>query len=293
MMKRFVCSIIVLLAGLAVMRPAAAQFAIQMDLGRKTFLANEPITATVTLTNRSGANVVMGGSGNRNWLRFLMEDSSGRQYPPVEVEADQPFMFQAGETMQRRVEISNTAMVSDIGTYSVKAVAFHPPTGNYYESNRVLFSITEVKPTWEASFGVPPQYENAGRVRVYGLILLRHETGTWLYFRLRDEGSQLVLKTYSLGPISQALDPVFTVDRENIMHAFFLAAPRIFSHVIIGPDGKLISRRYYKEQKEDRPMLVSNGGVLSVIGGAPYDPNAPTPEQQSPTRGVSERPPGL
>ncbi len=272
---------------------ASAQYLIQLKLDKTTFLSQEPIQATVSIANHSGADVVMGGRSNSNWLQFHLEDSNGRQFTPISVEVEEPFIFKAGASMRRQVLITDTHAVSEIGNYGVTAVVYHAPSQNYYQSNRTRFGVTEVSAYWQQDFGVPQGFPEAGRVRRYSLHLLRDDNGTKLYFRLTDERSQQRMATYSLGPISLALDPTFSLDSKNQLQVFFLAAPQTFAHCVLDPEGNLVTRQYYREVEKSRPALATRNGEFFVNGGTPYNPNAPPPEAADGARRASERPPGL
>ena len=58
---------------------AFAQFDVSMKLPRANFMALEAINATVNITNRTGAEAVLGGPGRAPWLSFEMTTSEGRQ----------------------------------------------------------------------------------------------------------------------------------------------------------------------------------------------------------------------
>jgi len=284
----------VMLALIAGALPCQAQYQIQLSLAKKTFLSQEPMLATLSISNSSGTDVVMGGRTS-NWLQFHLTDSAGRQFPPVGVEIEESFIFKAGESMKRKVLLSETHSISEIGSYAITAVVYHAPTADYYQSNRVRFTITDVKPIWQQTFGVPQGEPEAGRVRVHSIHILREENGSNVYYRLTDERSQMRLATYTLGPISQALDPTFTLDRQNQLQVFFLAAPRIFAHCVIGTNGKLVARKYYRETENDRPFMATKSGEIIVQGGTLYDPSAPPigPGTDEGVRRASQRPPGL
>jgi hypothetical protein len=209
------------------------------------------------------------------------------------VEVEEPFVFKAGAVMKRQILMSENHAIADIGPYAVHAVVYHAPTQSYYQSNRLRFTVTDVKAFWEQDFGVPQGLQDAGRVRKYSLHVLREDDGSRLYFRLTDDRSQMRMATFSLGPVNLALDPSFTMDSQNRLQAFFLAAPQIFVHCIIGPDGTLVSRKYYKEGKDNRPMLATRAGEIFVTGGILFDPNAPVASPKSTGRTASQRPPGL
>ena len=292
-MNRFVAIFYALVLAAVWVPEASGQYMIKLSLDKKTFLSQEPMRATVELSNNSGSDVVMGGPANTNWLSFHLEDATGRQYPPVQVEVEEPFVFKAGAVMKRQILMSENHAIADIGPYAVHAVVYHAPTQAYYQSNRVRFTVTEVKAFWEQDFGVPQGLQDAGRVRKYSLHVLREDDGSRLYFRLTDDRSQMRMATFSLGPVNLALDPSFTMDSQNRLQAFFLAAPQIFVHCIIGPDGTVVSRKYYKEGKDNRPMLATRAGEIFVTGGILFDPNAPVVTPKSTGRTASQRPPGL
>lgn len=293
-MIRFSLCCVFFLALTALVTPCQAQYQIQLSLEKKTFLSQEPMLATLSISNNSGTDVVMGGRTS-NWLQFHLTNSNGQSFPPVGVEVEESFIFKAGESMKRKIVLTDTHAISEIGSYAITAVVYHAPTADYYQSNRVRFTIMDVKPIWQQTFGVPQGEPDAGRVRVHSIHIMREENGSNVYYRLTDERSQMRLATYTLGPISQALDPTFTLDRQNQLQVFFLAAPRIFAHCIMGTDGKIVTRKYYREGENNRPFMATKQGEIIVQGGIPFDPSAPVvgPSTDEGVRKASQRPPGL
>lgn len=282
------------LACLALCAPQLrAQFATNLALPKTNYLSLEPMQATVTITNRSGSDVVMSGANDANWLTFEITDSVGRTLAPVGVKAEKPFIFKAGTTIAEKVTVTDRYGIEELGTYGLIATVYHPPSKQYYQSNRVRFNVMDTKPYWEAPIGVPAGFPNAGRIRRYALVIFRDVDKTNLYFRLFDDRSNQKLATYELGPITISLEPEAVVDNQNRLHAFFLAQPKVYCYVIIGPDGKLKKREYYKETDGNRPSMRNTGdGIVSVAGGEFFDPSAPPPKKGA-GRSVSERPPGL
>lgn len=270
-----------------------AQFATNVALTKTNFLALEPMQATVTITNRSGGDVVMSGSNESNWLTFEVTDPAGHSIAPSGMIKQKPFIFKAGTTIAEKVIISDYYGVDQLGSYGVTANVYHPPSKQFYASNRVHFNVMDSKPMWEAPIGVPAGYADTGRIRRYALIVFRDVDKTNLYFRLLDDRSNQKIATYELGPMSSAIDPEPVVDRDNKLHVFFLAMPKLYCYAIIGPDGKLKKREYYKEVDANRPaMLTGADGAVGVRGGEFFDPTAPPPARGK-GRSVSERPPGL
>lgn len=272
---------------------AHAQFNVTVSLPRTNYLALEAISASVSVTNLSGSDVVLGGPGRSSWLSFDITDSTGHSVP-VEVAADELIQIPPGSSIQRQIVVTDAYSPTEMGNYGLTARVLHSPTQQYYVSNRVRFNITDAKPIWEQTFGMPEGYKNVGKVRKYSLSIFRDVDSSSLYFRLIDEASGLRLQTYRLGPVSLIYDPQITVDRENRLQVLFLAMPKIFTHVIIKPDGALFKRGYYREQEGSRPQLArAANGDTRVIGGEYFDPSAPPPKAKNSGRGVSERPPGL
>lgn len=272
---------------------AGAQFATNLTLPKTNFLSLEPVQATVTITNRSGSDVVMSGANQSNWLTFEITDSIGRTVAPVGLVQQKPFIFKAGTTISEKVMISSFYGIDQLGAYGMIANVYHPPSRQYYVSNRLRFNIMNSKPFWEAPVGVPVGYPDSGRIRRYALTIFRDVDKSNLYFRLFDDRSNQVRATFELGPVSSTSEPEPFVDRDNTLHVFFLALPKVYCYAKIGPDGKLKKREYYKEVEGNRPAMLAGGdGTVTLRGGEFFDPSAPPPAK-SKGRNVSERPPGL
>lgn len=275
---------------------AHAQFQVSLKLPRTNFVALEPIAATVTITNRTGAEAVLGGPGRGSWLSFEMTDSSGRSLAPMDVDGTDLAQIPPGGTIQRRVMVTEAYAPGEIGNYGLIARVFHSQSGEYYASARSRFNITDIKPMWQQSFGVPPGYKRAGTSLRYAVMVFSDMEGSSLYFRLIEDKTEVRLQTYRLGPVSMAHDPQITLDKDNNLQLVFLAQPHIFSHCIIAPDGSLKKRSYYREEKGDRPRLtVDAAGEAFIYGGQLFDPSKPPPTPAGPAggRNLSEKPPGF
>ena len=273
---------------------AQAQFQVSMTLPRTNFMALEAIPASVAITNRSGADVVLGGPGRASWLSFEMTDNSGRPLSPIDVSGADLVQIPAGGSIQRRIVVTDAYAPTQIGNYGLTARVLHAPTGQHYKSTPVRFNITDNKPMWEQSFGVPEGFKGAGSARRYSVILFTDLESTSLYFRLIDDKTNLRMQTYRLGPVSMAHDPQITLDRENHLQVLFLAQPHIYAHCIIAPDGTLKKRSYYREENGNRPQMSLDGkGNAMIAGGEFFDPTKPPPKPVGSGRNVSEKPPGL
>ena len=274
---------------------AQAQFDISMKLPHSNYMALEAISASIVITNRTGAVAVLGGPGRADWLSFNMKTSDGVEVATVNVSGADLVQIQPGGTIQRRVTVTDAYSPTDIGNYAMTARVFHAPSGDYYESARTRFSIVDAKAMWQQSYGVPVGFKDAGKTRKYSLHALFDVNSTTLYFRMTDDKTGVMLRTYRLGPLSMVYDPQITIDAQNQLQVLFLAKPELFAYATIAPDGTLKKLAYYKQKGSDRPMLqqTSKGGVM-VAGGEYFNPNAPPPAKPKVGgRDISERPPGL
>lgn len=282
-----------LLVFIALSPLAQGQFATNLSLPKTNFLSHEPLMATVTLSNRSGGDIVMTGSALANWLTFEVTDVNGRSLPSIGLAQQKPFIFKAGTTIAEKVRVSDHYGVTELGAYGITANVYHPPTKQFYTSNRLRFNVMDAKPFWEQPIGIPAGFPDAGRIRRYSLVLFRDVERSNMYFRFTDDKSAQTLATYEIGPCSVSVDPTATLDSDNKLHTLFMAMPKLYCYVIIAPDGKLKKREYYKMTETSRPAMVASGdGSVSIQGGLFFDPSAPEPAKKK-SRPVSERPPGL
>lgn len=290
---RFAFCLLVL--GLAFVTTLSAQFETSLTVNKDTYITYEGLEATVTITNRSGADVVMGGPNDLPWLSFEITNPAGQPVQPLSMRAEQSLVLKSGATISRKVALSEHFSFSDYGTYGITANVYHPPSQQYFTSNRARANFTDAKKFWSKNFGVPIGQANAGQIRRYELCVLRDLEHTNLYVRLIDEKTELKIATFSLGHCIMVADPQVTLDRDNNMHALFMAAPHIYAHVTVNTQGRVSKREYHREILSNRPQLTSLAAdqTITVQGGEPYDPTAAPVDAKPQGRSVRQRPPGL
>jgi hypothetical protein len=293
--RRLLSRLSILCLALGVLCPAArAQFMTNVALDKPAYLTYEPVEATITISNKSGSDVVMGGPNGQGWLTFDVTDPGGNHVPPVRLRTDETIVFKAGTTLQRSVRLSDYLPFSEYGSYGVTASVYHPPSQQYYASNRVRVSVTDVKPFWDQSYGVPLGLPGAGQIRRYALCLLRDTEHTNLYVRILDDKTGIKLNTFCLGTCIMVSDPQVTIDSANMLHILFMARPQIYAHVIVNTQGRLEKPpTFHKEVPTSRPQLVvQKDQSVAVLGGTDYDPAAAAAPPTK-ARSVKDKPPGL
>jgi hypothetical protein len=273
---------------------ARAQFSTNITLNKATYLTNEAVQATVTISNKSGADVVMGGPNGQAWLAFEVTDPSGNRVPPLRLRSDETIVFKAGSDIKRTVLLSDYHTFSEYGSYGVTASVYHPPSQQYFASNRVRATFTEARAFWgkDSSFGVPLGLPGAGQIRHYELSVLRDFDRTYLYVRLIDEKTGLKLATFSLGSCIMVMDPQVTMDSANMLHILFMTLPHTYAHVTVDTQGRIVNRAYFREVKSNRPQLiVQSDKTIAVQGGVTFDPSVS--EAAPKGRSIADKPPGL
>jgi hypothetical protein len=274
-----------------------AQFQVGRAVDKVQHIVQEPQIVTVSVTNRSGSDLILGGPQGRKWLSFDVTDANERQKATSHLDAAEPMVFAAGATISRKVTVLSNHILEQ-GNYGLKAIVYHAPSGQYYQSNRVRFQVLEGQRYKQPLvFGVPPQYPGAGKTRQYVLLMHQDLERSYFYVRIVDDATGAMLNTYQLGTLTLFRDPQYTLDRNNNLHVMFLTAPTIYRYCVVRPDGTLESQSMHREVELNRPALfltASNDVVLR--GGVSYNPTAERAAQENVARkgrGISERPPGL
>jgi hypothetical protein len=278
---------------LAAAPSARAQYEITLKLNKESYLTYEGVEATVTVMNRSGADVVLGGPNNTPWLSFDIIDPQSRPVPPMRFRSEDNIVFKSGTTITRKLALSEQFTFSEMGNYIVVANVYHPPSQQYYASNRARGSFMNSKAFYSKAFGVPLGLPGAGQIRRYELSVLKDLDHTNLYVRLVDDKSSTNLATFTLGSWIRVSDPQLSLDKENRLSVLFMTLPHIYSHNVIDTQGNIVKRLYYKEHETNRPhLIVDASGNVVVEGGESYDPTVVAPTRPS-GRSVKDRPPGL
>jgi hypothetical protein len=287
-MKCLLLAVLILMT----VKPLWGQYAVQVVMERTEFFANEVMSATVNITNRSGAEVVVGGPGRTNWLQILIEDDFGKTpLPPLDVDGTKMMRIPAGATISQKLNLTQAYALADVGTYAAVARVYYAPTNSYYDSNRKVFTVVDNKPIWTQSYGVPKGYMREGMVMCYNLHVYRDYDRAFLYFTLCDEKLKIRSVSYRLDPILTTRDPQIALDKNNWLHVFFQATTEVFTYCIIKPDGMIHSRKHIHSAQGVPQLLAKEDGTLTVVGGTvESEPGSGGAKKK---RGVSDRPPGL
>lgn len=266
---------------------AHAQVAVNLKMSKSSYILNEPVTATVQITNHAGRQLVLRGNSSRPWLSFHLT-SSGRTVPIARRINYKPVVIPAGQTVSRRININTTYSLGRMGNYTCTATVNMPgPTRSGFTSNRDHFTVTGGRTVWVQRAGIP---KAPGEIREYKLITFSGNRSLELFAQVSSANTGLHIATIPLGKVLTIRNPTGTLDSANNMHALFQVKPDVFTHATISPNGRLLSTNHHKRGvRGGNPRLYALNGAVVVAGAVPYDPKAEA-EQRKKIRNISERP---
>src|SRR6266540_3622496 len=270
---------------------AEAQIQVDLKFKRLQYIAYEPVVATLSITNLAGRDIDLHDTGGQSWLGLEVTGNEGQPIAPMSAENGQgPLKIEAGQRVTHQINLTPLYPVHDFGTYHVRTNVYFADLGKFFYSPTRVFEVTDARPIWQQTVGIPDGVAAPGNVRTYSLLTNRFPDHTSLYVRVQDKDTGIVYATYSLGRAIAFEQPQAEIDRANQLHVLHCAAPRAWSYSRIGLNGELLTRSSFMETKT-RPRLVhSANGEVAVRGGM-----VETPAKSSPSTApkLSARPPGL
>jgi hypothetical protein len=270
---------------------ANAQIQVDLKLKRLQYIAYEPVVATLAITNLAGRDIELHDGDGQSWLGFEVTGNEGEPIAPLSSENGQPSLkIQAGQRVTRQIDLAPLYPVHDFGAYHVRTHVYFADLGKFFYSGTRVFEVTDARPIWQQTVGIPTSAAGAGEVRTYSLLTNRFPDHTSLYVRVQDKDTGIVYATYSLGRSIAFEQPQAEIDRANQLHVLHCAAPRAWSYSRIGLNGQLLEHSSFMEAKS-RPRLVhSANGEVAVRGGII---ETPAQSSRSTAPKLSARPPDL
>src|SRR5438309_4419144 len=166
---------------------ANAQIQVQLKFSRLQYIAYEPLLATVTITNRAGRHIDPNHDAGEPWFGFEITGSDGQSIAADSSQKMEPLSIEAGRTVTQKINIANLYPIQDFGTYHVRAHVYFSDLGRYFYSQTKVVEVTDARPIWKQSVGIPAASEAAGDARTSPLMAKRFADPTPLYARVDDE----------------------------------------------------------------------------------------------------------
>lgn len=267
---------------------ANAQISVTMKVERDTYLVNEPVTAVVSITNRSGRELFLHskpmGKIAKSWLDFALRRTGEQNLTRYNKGVFRAAKIPPGQTIARRVNLSQLYRISQSGNFTTNALI--TIDGQTYRSNPAHFGISAGSVMFSQHFGAPnTKYPD----REYRVLTFNDGRKTSIYTAVHDRKTKMSLAT---GRISNALlfkRPQATLDGDNHLHVLFLSTPEIYVHATVDKDGALLASEFYKRGPTGNPSFEPlPDGEIKVRGGILYDPKKEA-EKRAKARTISER----
>src|SRR5438034_7031415 len=212
---------------------AEAEGQIQVDLKfkRLQYIAYEPVVATVAITNLAGRDIELHDADGQSWLGFELTGSEEQPIAPLSgANPEPPLKIQAGQRVTRQIDLTPLYPVNEFGAYHVRTNVYFADLQKFFYSGTRVFEVTDARPIWQQTVGVPEGTAGSGEVRTYSLMTNRFPDHTSLYVRVQNKDAGVVYATYSLGRTIAFEQPQAEIDRDNQLHVSHRAAPRPWSY---------------------------------------------------------------
>src|SRR5438309_3358076 len=269
-----------------------AQIQVDLKFKRLQYIAYEPVVATLAITNLAGRDIELHDAEGQSWFGFEVTGSEGQPVPPVDTDNEQPpLKIETGQRVTQRINLTPLYPVHDFGAYHVRAHIYFADLGKFFYSPSRVFEVTDARPIWQQTVGIPDGVAAPGNARTYSLLSNRFPDHTSLYVRVQDRDKGIVYATYSLGRAIAFEEPQAEIDRGNQLHVLHCVAPRSWAYSRIGLNGELIARSSFMETKTRPRLFHTTEGTVAVRGGMLETPAAHSARDLLPK--LSERPPEM
>ncbi|MEP7014782.1 MAG: hypothetical protein ABI925_05020 [Verrucomicrobiota bacterium] len=270
---------------------AQAQIQVDLKLRRLQYIAHEPVMATIGITNLAGRDVDLRDADGEAWFGFEVTGKESQPIAPLPPNQSQPGLkIDIGKKVTQRINLTSLFPVSDFGTYHVRAHIYFADLGKFFYSQTKVFEVTDARPIWQKTVGIPDGAAGPGNARTYSLLSNRFPDHTSLYVRVEDKDSGIVYATYSLGRAIAFNDPQAEIDRANQLHILHCAGPRSWAYSHVGLNGELLAHSSFMETKTRPRLARAADGSVAVRGGMLDQPAAVPVVAPGKVPKLSERP---
>ena len=269
---------------------AHAQVNVNIEVKKRSFIRYEPLLVTVSVTNLSGRDLLL-EDGESQWFSFtVIQGERGTVLSPREPNYRlDPLELKIGETVNRKVDLTQLYPVSEYGIHRIRATIYVKEMDRYFTSRTANIDITEARTVWKQVVGVPETMPNAGSMHEVALLSAQGSIHQYLYCRITDPATGQVLCMYKIGHLIDNTQFQAQFDATNTLHILHLVGPKTYNLTQVGVNGEMHGQWIYDAPKL-KPTLRRDGtGNLDIVGATrrvEAAKNANTPK-------LSDRPPGL
>lgn len=270
---------------------AHAQLQVNIALKRSLYVSYEPLVINVTVQNLTGNSLHLADSDSAPWFGFQIETLDGRPVAPrTSRYSNAPIMIPAGGKISRSINLTPLFPIAEFGGYRVRANIHDASRNQFHTSPPLTFEITEGRPLFKKTVGVPADQPGGGGMRDITLMTHRLPASTQLYLRIQDAKTGTVYCTHRLGRIVSYGTPQIELDAKNTIHILQNVAPKAFLYSHIGLNGEVLDRKTYNQLSKRPGLKKTADGGYQVIGALLIDPNEAAAKAEQPLPSLSDRP---
>ena len=280
---------LVALALFGFIHSGSAQLQVDIKLKRTLYISYEPILINVSLTNLTGNPLPLSDADGNHWFGFQIETLDGRPIAPRSLNyTNEPLVLEPGQKLNRTVNLTPLFPIGEFGGYRIRAAIYAATLKRFFNSPPLNIEITDGKPVFQKTVGVPEGMPGAGETRNITVLTHRLPNSTQLYVRIENAKGGTVFCTHRLGRLVSYGTPEILLDKGNQIHVLQNVAPKAFLYSHIGLNGEVLDRKTYS-QIVKRPILREGpDGTIQVIGAQEIDPAAEAAKPPVPS--LSDRP---
>lgn len=288
-MNRMIPTLLRIAVIMASASSAFAQLGVSIRMTQSQYLAGEPVLVAVTLTNHTGSDIILANQGRRSWIDMVVKRANGEPASSLGRPNYGGVKIPSGQSMAKTIDIATLYNLREQGSYSISAIVSAAGLDSSgFISNRLLFSIANVRADWSQKVGVPGQ---PGKTHEFRVMNFTNERKSLLYTQVVDGKTGVSLQTLCLGEALLFRKPQAAVDRTQTLNVLYLATPEFYIHARVDVNGRFLGRELHKRGANGDPRLVTFAdGSVKVAGSIPYDARAEAAARGK-IRKISERPP--
>jgi len=272
---------------------AHAQISVSISLKERFYLLNEPVIATVNVTNLTGRDITLSDTPQYQWFGFRIVGEDERMVPPRDLHYHLPPLgLKAGETVKRTVDLNQLYELGETGTFRIQSTIYFDGLDKFFSSRPTHIELNEGRVLWRQTAGVPEGLPGAGQMRVFSL--LSHQVGehNMLYVRIVGKDDGTVYCTTAIGKLLDNIEPQAEFDSSNNIYILELTGTRAYTLTKFSPNGEFQGQTNYTAPKTRPSLRKTADGTLQIVGGRREVPIAQNPTTV-PIPKLSERPAGL
>lgn len=285
--------LLALLALVLLSEQASAQINVTLSIKRRVFILNEPVIATVAITNQSGHDIMLADTDvGKQWFSFGIV-CEGRSIPPRDLNYElQPLPIRAGETVKRSVNLHELYEIGEFGAYRVTASIFLPETGKWFTSKPDPFEVTEGRLIWKQTVGIPDAPEGTEELRTFSVLTLQQEKGRMLYVRVVGQSEGVVYGCYNLGRILDGFQADVKLDSSNNLAILQANGNKEYLLSRISTQGRFLGQSTYLSRKGQPYLRRMADGALQIVGATRQEAAVAQVDAVDVPK-LSDRPPGF